>query len=450
MTNQTASPHAARQVPRYTSYPTAPHFTGEVDAALYRSWLSELDTREPVSVYVHVPFCAQLCLYCGCQTTVTRGYAPVAAYLELLLRELALVGEALPARRRVSHLHFGGGSPTILEPCDFQRLMSALRATFDIDSDAELAIEVDPRTISPALVTALAVVGINRVSLGVQSFDPLVQKTIGRQQSFELTRRVTDWFRFAGIAGVNLDLMYGLPHQTVVNVLDTVERALSLDPDRIALFGYAHVPWMKRHQALLPEATLPDSAGRAAQFDAATQRILAAGYDRIGLDHFAKPDDELGIKAASGGLRRNFQGYTTDQARTLIGLGASAISRLPGGYAQNASAVVDYRTGLLRGQFATARGVRLTPEDRLRADIIERLMCDFRVDLADLCREHGLDFASLDADLAQLEPLVSEGLALRDGAVIEIAPGAQNLARVVSAAFDARSDRQAKRHSLAV
>lgn len=447
---QTSTLHAARQAPRYTSYPTAPHFGSEVGPALYRSWLAALDPSEAVSVYVHVPFCAELCLYCGCQMTVTRKHEPVAAYLDLLLRELTLVGRALGARRRVSHLHFGGGSPTILEPSEFGRVMTALGAAFAFDETAERAIEVDPRSISPAHVGALARAGINRVSIGVQSFDPLVQKTIRRRQSFELTARVVDWFRFAGVTGVNLDLMYGLPHQTVANVLDTVHRALSLDPDRIALFGYAHVPWMKRHQALLPEAALPDGAQRAEQFEAAAERIAAAGYIRIGLDHFAKPDDELALKAALGSVRRNFQGYTADDAGALIGLGASAISRCTQGYAQNASAVADYREAVLRGELPTARGVGFTVADRLRADVIERLMCDFRVDLGAMCERHELPLAELDADLARLTPLVADGLAQCDGPVVSIPAAGHNLARIVCSAFDARAGLALGRHSAAL
>ncbi|MDR6870362.1 oxygen-independent coproporphyrinogen-3 oxidase [Bosea sp. BE125] len=449
MTSQ-ASSYAARQVPRYTSYPTAPHFTGGVDAALYRRWLSELDGDEPVSVYVHVPFCAELCLYCGCQTTVTRSPAPVLAYVDLLLRELELVGKALPGRKRLSHLHFGGGTPTILDMSDFRRLMAAIRANFDIEADAELAIEVDPRTISPAHAATLVEAGINRVSLGVQSFDPLVQKTIRRRQSFELTSRVAEWFRFAGVEGLNLDLMYGLPHQNVANVLSTVHQALSLDPDRIALFGYAHVPWMKRHQALLPEAALPGSEERAAQFEAAAARILAAGYVRLGLDHFAKPDDALCLSARAGELRRNFQGYTTDGAKALIGLGSSAISRLPQGYAQNAATVAPYRSALSSNGLATARGVPLTPQDNLRAGIIERLTCDFSVDLAALCRQHGFEIGELDDDLGRLQPMVRDGLAIRDGARINVAPAAQDLVRVISTAFDQRFVAQLSRHSPAV
>ncbi len=447
---QPSTLHAARHVPRYTSYPTAPHFGSEVGPALYRSWLAALDPAEPVSVYVHVPFCAELCLYCGCQMTVTRKHEPISAYLDLLLRELRLVDRALGARRRVSHLHFGGGSPTILDPSEFGRVMAALGATFAFDEDAERAVEVDPRSVSPAYVGALAQAGINRVSIGIQSFDPLVQQTIRRRQSFELTARVVDWFRFAGVTGVNLDLMYGLPHQTVANVLETVHQALSLDPDRIALFGYAHVPWMKRHQALLPEAALPDSAQRAEQFEAATQRISAAGYIRIGLDHFAKPDDELALKAAQGRVRRNFQGYTADDAGALIGLGASAISRCPQGYAQNASAVADYREAVLRGDLPTARGISFTAADRLRADVIDRLMCDFRVDLEALCEHHRLPLAELDTDLGRLMPIVADGLAHCDGAVISIPAAGHNLARIVCSAFDARAGLASGRHSAAL
>lgn len=450
MTSDFAPRYEERQVPRYTSYPTAPHFTAAVDAKLHARWLSALPPDEPVSLYVHVPFCTELCLYCGCQTTVARQYAPVAAYADLLLRELDEVGRLLPQRERVAHLHFGGGTPTILSAPDFRRIVAAIGESFRLDKTAEFAVEVDPRMITPAHAASLAEAGVNRVSLGVQSFDPLVQQSIRRLQSFALTRRVAEWFRFAGVASLNLDLMYGLPHQTVENVLASVNLALELDPDRIALFGYAHVPWMKRHQMLLPEAALPASAERVAQFSAAAERLIAAGYVRIGLDHFAKPEDRLAQAAGSGTLRRNFQGYTTDRAETLIGLGASAISRLPQGYAQNAASVAEYRSALLGGRLATTRGVAFSAEDRLRASIIERLMCDFSVDLDVICREHGIAVSALAPDLARLDLMIADGLAGRDGLRVRIAPHARDLARIVSSAFDARLAQQNQRHSLAI
>lgn len=449
MTSTSPATFASRPAPRFTSYPTALHFSGEVGPEEHRFWLAQLERRQSMSLYVHVPFCRELCLYCGCQTAVARSYAPVAAYAGLLSDELDLVLEAMRERPRVDHLHFGGGTPTTLRPSDFRSLMARLRGELDFRADAEIAVEIDPRSMSPAQVEMLSQAGVTRGSLGIQSFDPAVQRTVRRLQSFELTQRLVQWLRFAGIGALNFDLMYGLPHQTVENVVASARQALLLDPDRIALFGYAHVPWMKRNQALLPEAALPDGVSRREQFEAAADCIEAAGYLRIGLDHFAKPDDEMAAMAAAGELRRNFQGYTTDRSDALIGLGASAISSFAGGFAQNLASVPDYRAALAGGRLPTARGVRATPADRLRAAIIERLMCDLAVDLDELCRAHQFDGAALADDMKRLEPLVAAGLAIRDGGRVEVAREARHLVRIVSTAFDARSGSE-QRYSPAI
>ncbi len=426
------------RLPRYTSYPTAPHFTPEVDGLVHAAWLAALAPDAAASLYLHVPFCAELCLYCGCQTTATRRYAPVAAYVELLEREIDLVADRIGSRLPISHLHWGGGTPTILRGSDLRRIHDRLTDRFRLERDADIAVEIDPRTITPAHVEVLASMGVNRASVGVQSFDPLVQQTIRRIQSFQETQRVVNWLRSAGIDAVSLDLMYGLPYQTVENVQDTAERVLALDPDRLSLFGYAHVPWMKRHQALLPEDVLPRGPERVAQFAAAAERIEKAGYVRVGLDHFAKPDDPLAVALEAGELKRNFQGYTTDRAPALIGLGASAISSLPQGYAQNAPSVPAYRTAIQAGRLPVARGVALTPDDRLCREVIERLMCDLAVDLAEVCGRHKVEVARFEPELARIDVLVGEGLARRRGARIEVGADARDLVRVVSAVFDAR------------
>src|SRR5690349_1939795 len=370
-----------QRVPRYTSYPTAPHFKPDVTADTYASWLADLEPDRPVSLYLHVPVCAELCLYCGCNTAVTRSYKAVAAYVDCLEREIDLVARHLPGRMAVSHVHWGGGTPTILSPDDLRRISRHLGEAFEIRQDAEIAVEIDPRTITPEHVKALTASGLNRASLGVQDFDPRVQETIRRVQSFEQTALVASWLREAGVSGLNLDLMYGLPYQSVRSVKRSVELALKLDPDRIALFGYAHVPWMKRHQALLPEASLPDSLARVEQREAAAEAFIRAGYVQIGLDHFAKPDDPMAVRQKDGRLHRNFQGYTTDEATALIGFGTSSIGSLPQGYIQNAPTTVAYREAILEGRLPVVRGVTLSQDDRLRRAIIERLMCDFSVDL---------------------------------------------------------------------
>ena len=339
--------------------------------------------------------------------------------------------------RPVAHLHLGGGTPTILAPPDFRKVTTALRANFGFGPAAELAIEIDPRTLTQEHVAALAEAGITRASLGVQDFDAQVQRAVNRVQSFEQTARAADWLRAAGIGSINLDLMYGLPHQSVASVEASVRRALKLDPDLIVLFGYAHVPWMKRHQRLIPEQALPGTSQRFAQSRAAADVLIAAGYEPIGLDHFAKRGDLLTVRQRAGRLHRNFQGYTTDESRTLIGFGASAIGRLPQGYVQNAPSAVAYRAAVMAGRLATARGCILTPEDRLRGDLIERLMCDLKVDLAERCAAQGSDTGCFAAELSALDALADDGLLERVGYKITIPERARPFMRTVCAVLDA-------------
>jgi oxygen-independent coproporphyrinogen-3 oxidase len=439
-----------QRVPRYTSYPSAPHFNAEVSPDTYGEWLQSLERTEPLSLYLHVPFCAELCLYCGCHTSVARKYAPVAAFVDTIDQEIALVARALPGRMSVSHIHWGGGTPTMLAAPDMKRLMGQLRSLFDIRPGAEIAIEIDPRRISASYVETLGACGFTRASLGVQDFDPMVQQTIRRVQSYEQTAAVVGWLREIGIGSINLDLMYGLPHQAVESVVRSIEMALRLEPDRIALFGYAHVPWMKKHQALLPEAALPNGRERARQMQAAAEAIAKRGYVAIGIDHFAKADDALVRRQAAGELHRNFQGYTTDAAATLIGFGPSAIGSLPQGYVQNAPRMVAYRDAIASERFATVRGRRLSDDDRLRRSIIERLMCDFSVDLASMSSAFGRDLGDLQASLDRVAMLKDSGLAEMEGGRIAIPPHARHLARVVCASFDAYLPSGATRHSVAV
>lgn len=439
-----------QRVPRYTSYPTAPHFSGEVGPDTYEGWLRDVPQDEPLSLYLHVPFCAELCLYCGCHTTVAHRYGPIASYVDLLLREIALVARHLGTPRPVVHIHWGGGTPTILSPDDLRRVMEALRTQFAVRDDAEIAIEIDPRTVTLEHVQALQQVGLTRASLGVQDFDPRVQRTIKRIQSFEQTQQVATWLREAGVRGLNLDLMYGLPHQTVESVSASVEQALRLMPDRIALFGYAHVPWMKRHQALLPESALPGPAERVRQMQAAAHILQTAGYVAVGLDHFARPDDPLAQRQADRSLHRNFQGYTTDDAATLIGFGTSSIGALRQGYVQNAATTVAYREAITSGRLATIRGVAVNDDDRLRRAIIERLMCDLAVDLDDVSAPYGRSAADFVPEQAALEGLRRDGLVTREGTRFVVREEARALVRNVCAVFDRYLERGEQRYSRAV
>lgn len=433
--------YGSRNIPRYTSYPTAPQFRAAPDDRLARQWLSDLSSDQPLSLYVHVPFCRSMCWYCGCHTTVTRRDAPMERYLATLAREIELVAAALPGRMPVSHLHFGGGTPTLMAPGDFTRLMEQLRSAFDFEADAEVAIEIDPRTLEPEMVAALVGSGVNRASLGVQSFDERVQQAINRVQSFAVTSQAADRLRAAGIHALNFDLIYGLPHQTVDSCIDTVRQAVALKPERFAVFGYAHVPGFKLHQRKIDPAALPGGDERLAQSQAIAGALLEAGYVAIGLDHFATPDDPLAIAAERGQLHRNFQGYTTDPCETLLGFGASAIGRLPGGFVQNSVLIPDYQKRVGQGLLATAKQCPVNADDRRRAAVIERIMCDYRVDLTG---------AEELADESRLAPLVQDGLIRRRGEVIEVLPEARPLVRAVAAAFDAYLDEGQGRHARAV
>ncbi len=425
-----------QRVPRYTSYPTAPQFNAGITGATYASWLSEIDPKTVLSLYLHVPFCAELCLYCGCHTAVVRSYSPVESYVECLKREIALVAAALPAKMAVSHIHWGGGTPTLLKPEDLSTLLALLRETFDFRPGVEIAVEIDPRVLTLEHVKALAGGGLTRASLGVQDFDPKVQETVNRIQPFETTSKVAQWLRDAGVNAINLDLMYGLPHQTVESVSKSVDMAINLAPDRVALFGYAHVPWMKKHQSLLPEEALPDTDERVRQMLAAEAMMERRGYVPIGIDHYARPDDPMAMQQHDGRLRRNFQGYTTDEAEALIGFGTSAIGFLPQGYIQNASATVPYRSAIMSGTLATARGIAVTPVDRMRRAIIERLMCDFSVDLDAVTTVHGMPETDFTKELARVDELAVDGIVIRNGKKLTVPKDARPLVRLVCAVFD--------------
>ena len=438
------------RVPRYTSYPTAPHFRAEVDGARYTAWLAELDPALPLSLYVHIPFCDEMCWFCGCHTKIVKRYEPIRSYLNALHGEIELVAAALPARFSVRHAHWGGGSPTMLRPDDWLALTLALRDLFDLAPDAELAVELDPRHATEAYIAALAEAGVTRVSIGVQDFDAGVQQAINRIQPFEVVECVTGWLRDHGIADVNLDLMYGLPRQTEATVTAMVDQAVRLEPARVALFGYAHVPWMKANQRLIDEAALPGARDRLRQHAAASERLMGAGYRPVGLDHFARPSDGLATALDQGRLHRNFQGYTSDDAPVLLGLGASAIGKLPAGYVQNSASLADYRRMIDAGVLPTARGVPLTADDRLRAHVIERLMCMLGVDLGAICREHGIPGDPFAEERARLLPLAEDGLVCLNGDHICVTEAGRPFVRIVAAAFDAYLRRGEERHSRAV
>jgi oxygen-independent coproporphyrinogen III oxidase len=427
----------SRSVPRYTSYPTAAQFSDQTGPADYAAWLGRLPPETRLSLYLHVPYCRELCWYCACHMRVTKRDDILERYRDALLREIETVRRTLGFRPAVHHLHWGGGTPTILKPDDFRQIRDSLGHAFDIDPDAETAVEIDPRTLSEAMVETLAATGTTRVSFGVQDFDPVVQAAINRRQSFAVTRQAVERVRRAGIRSVNLDLVYGLPHQSEETLRATIEQTLSLAPERVAIFGYAHVPWLKRHQTLIAEAALPGPRERWAQSRLAADLLTAAGYVAIGIDHFARPEDRLAQAAAGGRLRRNFQGYTDDNSDALIGFGPSAISALADGYTQNTADIPAWLARVEAGELATARGIALDDEDRLRRDVIERLMCDLRVDLLALLRTRPTLFRALADVHPALAELERAGLVVLEGPTVRIVPQARPLARIVAAAFDA-------------
>jgi oxygen-independent coproporphyrinogen-3 oxidase len=437
-------------VPRYTSYPTAPHFHAGISADTYHGWLEALPAGAPVSLYVHIPYCDRLCWFCACHTKQTRSYEPVQRYLAALVQEIETIAAMVGPKVGVSALHFGGGSPTMVAPADMRRLGDALRSCFRFLPDAEISVEIDPNDMDDARFDALAAVGMTRASLGVQDFAPTVQHAINREQSFETTRRAVDGVRSRGAASINLDVLYGLPHQTLQSLATTMDQVLSLSPDRIALFGYAHVPWFKKHQTMIDEASLPDAKARFEQSRQAARTIEAAGYVPVGLDHFAKPSDSMALAAASRKLRRNFQGYAVDGADALIGLGASAIGRMPQGYVQNMPATGQYEQMVGTGGLAVVRGIELGEGDRVRGWVIERLMCDFGFSRAELLARSGQAARTVLHEAEFLAADDRDGVFLRQGDLFEVADHAKPFVRSIAARFDTYLTNGKTRHSAAV
>ena len=439
-----------RAVPRYTSYPTAPHFGPAVNGQTYGAWLESLPGSAALSFYLHVPFCQQLCHYCGCNTKAVRQAAPVDAYAAVLSREIELVAARIGCRG-ISHLHWGGGTPSILGPDRLRALVGALDARFDLTPLKEHAIELDPRFVNRELVGALTDIGVNRVSLGVQEFSPKVQQAIGRIQPFEVVERAVGTLREAGLTHINIDLMYGLPGQSAEDVRRSVMLAHDLRPQRFAVFGYAHVPWFKPHQKLIDDAALPGSALRIAQARAAHEALTELGYVPIGLDHYATPDDSIAVASRDGRLRRNFQGYTTDRGDALLGLGTSAIGQMPQGFVQNAPATANYSRAIMAGELATVRGIALSDEDRIRSRIISDIMCNMACNLeqfADAGQASGCP--SFASELAELMPFVSDGLVRIEDRHISVTEAGRPYLRLIAAAFDAHLAQSRARHSLAV
>lgn len=423
--------YAGLALPRYTSYPTAAEFTPAVGEAQQQRWLRQIDGDEAVSLYLHVPYCRQLCHYCGCHAKLVRRDDVLRRYEAALLEEIDLVARLAPYPLRIAHLHWGGGTPTSLGADGIARIVERLDSRFVFAADAEHAIELDPRAVTPELALRLATLGVGRVSLGVQDLDPDVQRAIGRVQPLETVAAAFASLRAAGLTRISVDLIYGLPQQSVATLTRTVAEAVALGPDRIACYGYAHMPARRANQKRIDAAALPGPEQRSRMAAAVAAGFTAAGYSAIGIDHFAKPDDPLARAALAGRLHRNFQGYTDDDRSVLIGLGASAISRLPGGFVQNIADVPQYTARIAEGRLAGTRGCPVDAEDARRARIVEALMCNFRADL-DLLAP-GADFAD---ERALLRPLVLDGLCRLDGDSLIVTEAGRPLVRAVAAIFD--------------
>ena len=443
-------PFASRPVPRYTSYPTAADFTQNVAEPDARLWASAATPDKPISVYIHIPFCEKLCFYCGCATSVPNGYSRIASYLETLHREIDLWAAALGDHAGMAHLHFGGGSPNALSATDFQELVAHAARAFSLHPDAEIAVEIDPRNLSPDFVQAMATSGVSRVSFGVQTLSQKVQEAVGRVQPKILLSEGIERLHAAGIRAINMDLMYGLPHQTVTDVEEAAHFAAEMGAARISLFGYAHVPWFAKHQKAIDEDALPGLQARFEQAEAGAHTLELAGYQAIGLDHFARAGDSLAIAARAGTLQRNFQGYTDDPCDTLIGIGSTAISQFSEGYAQNFKDRPSWQNAVHAGRLPVERGVAITEDDRLRARAIERLMCDLEVDVDAICDEMGAPRGSLADALETARFLQSAGLCQLDRTTIRVPTEARLFLRTVAQSLDGRYKPATRRHAKAV
>ena len=425
--------------PRYTSYPPATKFTDDV------SW-SDLDARieennrsaRDLSVYFHIPFCESLCWFCGCTTVITLDHGKGADYIGTLGREVEMMAPRLNTGRKVVQLHFGGGSPTFLRPDEIRRLGGIIHKHFTFSPEIEASVEVDPRRLTRDHLVALRGIGFNRASMGVQDFDPQVQEAIHRIQSPEMTRQAVDWMRELGFASVNLDLIYGLPHQTPESFDKTLDLVLEMQPDRLALFSYAHVPWIKPAQKILEQKILPPAETKLEVLKLVIEKLTANGrYVYIGMDHFARPDDELAVAQRNKQLQRNFQGYSTRSGSDIYAFGMSSISQIPDAYWQNEKELPKYREAVEAGRMPWSRAYFVTDEDRIRRETIMRVMCDLSLDFDAMSQKLGIPFERhFEKELASLAPLAADGLVKRSASGLEVTDVGRLFIRNIAMCFD--------------
>jgi oxygen-independent coproporphyrinogen-3 oxidase len=436
-------------VPRYTSYPTAPIFNDKINNDTYESWLKKLDKNKKISIYIHIPFCSSLCYFCGCHTSAVNKYKPIENYVSLLLREIEILGEKLESKFSVSHIHFGGGTPSILEGAELWLIMQSINRRFNILKDCKIAMEIDPRFFKQNLTLILNDCGFDRISIGVQDFSQNVQTLINRKQSFEITEETINHLRENNISNINIDLIYGLPKQTVQTFTETLEKINTLKPDSISAFGYAHIPWMKKHQRLIKAKPL-DNKDRLKFYRLASHYFLSNGYVPFGIDHYAVKSSSIIQNLKNRKLQRNFQGYTEDDAEVLIAIGASSISSLPNGYVQNITKIADYIRALKKNKLPISRGYKLKTEDKIYSFVIKELMCYLDVDLKQVTKKFSKDINLFSSNIRKLKPFIDAGYLDLENFVLKINPEARPLVRIICSVFDQYFEPKTNRYSFGI
>lgn len=439
--------------PRYTSYPTADRFVEAYTTDSYTSWLHRRSIgglAKPLSLYVHIPFCNTICYYCACNKVITKNRARSAKYIDYLCREIAMQAEILGGKPDVIQLHWGGGTPTFLSHDEMRQLMDCIRSHFNLVPNGEYSIELDPRKVDEETVALLAELGFNRMSVGVQDFDPAVQKAVNRIQSAEETALVINAARAQHFKSISVDLIYGLPKQNVISFNHTLDSVLQLSPDRISLYSYAHLPGLVKPQRRINEAELPTPDAKLQILQLAIRRLTQAGYLYIGMDHFAKPEDELAVAQRLGRLHRNFQGYSTHADADLMAFGVSAIGKVGSSYSQNVKTLDEYYDAIDQGHLPILRGIELTADDLLRRSIIQALMCHFELSIESIEIAHLIDFKShFRAELEDLKAMEEAGLLKVEPEWITVLPRGRLLVRVIAMVFDRylRAERERVRYS---
>lgn len=437
-----------QQGPRYTSYPTAPLFSHEFTAKDFKREIVDTNQSpdgQPLSLYFHFPFCEKLCYFCGCNMMVTHDREKIRQYNEYLKKEIDLLRPLVSSERKMTQMHWGGGTPSYLQPDEIRNIGGFIKNRFDFEETTEAGVEIDPRGLTRGHMEAFREIGFNRTSFGVQDFNLKVQEAINRVQSEEITRQTVSWARELGFHSINLDLIYGLPYQTIESFAETVDKIIDISPNRLAVFNYAHVPWLKKHQNIIPTEALPTADERLAILEMTIEKLIDAGYDYIGMDHFAKPADELAIAQKNGTLYRNFQGYSTQAGCDVYAFGVSAISQFENIYAQNLKNLKDYYTRIDGGEAATNIGYRMTADDHIRKDAIMQLMCNHVIDKRRIERKFGIDFDDyFRSDLRKLHVFVSEGLLEIGADSIKIAGSGILVIRNIAMCFDAYLEKMVK------